>query len=84
MALLSISVGVLSSSVSADDTKAENVLQNVAALHEFVGTNQEKLDQIAELLRKYLTRDSLRYAIGKAEADAAAAERAESNNKFED
>jgi hypothetical protein len=66
MASLTITVGALSASVTANNTKAAEVLQNFAAAKEYTGTDQEKLNLITAYLAGILTGTARSYAAEQA------------------
>lgn len=84
MAQLIIKIGSLSSTINASDAKAAEVLKNVASLYEFKGNNQEKLVQINEMLRNFLTHESVRYKMKVDEKAAMEAAAANKSIRFEE
>jgi hypothetical protein len=84
MAQLSISIGALSSSVSASNTKAAEVLQNFALAKEFSGTDQEKLDQIVAHLAQVLTSGARSYLASQAVKEAQEAAGSDPDNDWSD
>ena len=77
MASLTLSAGAITSEVTASNTKAQNVLTDVVALHggPTEGTQQEQADFVVALLVEFLQDCSRRYrmpgAVETAEQDVA-------------
>jgi hypothetical protein len=73
MASLTMTIGALSSTVSADNTKATNLVTQYAAAIGAVGTNQQKLDAVVLALVKHMQREARLKRYNTATTDAAAA-----------
>lgn len=85
MAELKLTIGPLSASVTANNTKAQTVLNNFLAHINYSGpnTDQDKLNAIVAHLKAYLTDRARQYQSrvqGEATADAALGD---ANNSFE-
>lgn len=61
MASLTITIGAVSGSVTASNAKAQNILNDVVALYGLTGTDQEKLNQVAQLCADFLVGKSRQY-----------------------
>lgn len=77
MATLAITVGPLTSTVTADNAKATALFTQYAAAIGATGTNQQKLDAIIRGLVEHMKQTARRQRYNQATVDAAAAIQAE-------
>lgn len=61
MAYLEINVNGKTSTITSDETKAANILADVAALFELEGNAQAQLDQVAQLIKQKVVEWSRQY-----------------------
>lgn len=66
MAYLEINVSNKTSTITANETKAQAILADVAALFNLEGTAQEQLDQVAQLIKQKVMEWSQQYREGSA------------------
>lgn len=72
MASLTIKIALLESTVSADNTKASNLLAQYAASLGAEGTNQEKMDAVVRGLVEHMKQQGRRHRHNQAATDTAA------------
>lgn len=85
MAELKLTIGPLSASVTANNTKAQTVLNNFLLRIGYSGpnTDQDKLNAIVVHLKDYLTEHARQYQSGIQSAVATQAALNDANNAFE-
>lgn len=86
MAQITLQIGANSGIVTANNTKAQAVLNNFILAMNYSGPNttQAKLDFVAQQLAKYLTYTARRYQAGVQSSVVADAAYIEAANAFED
>lgn len=84
MAHLELKIGPLTARVTAADDKASLVLSNFAAVKGFEGSNQQRLQAVANDLARYLTETARAHVANVAADEARQAVLADRDNEFSD
>lgn len=84
MAHLELKIGPLTARVTAADDKGSVVLSNFAAARGYEGSNQQRLQAVADDLARYLTETARAHVANVAADEAQQAVLADRDNEFSD